>query len=118
MDTGSGARHNKIAIEAADLIEVAIEDSEAIAGVAGIARELGVSERTLSTAYRKRFGVSPRQYFQAMRLNRARRMLKLSEGSEVRIADVAAACGYWDGGRFAARYQQLFGELPSETLRA
>ena len=38
-------------------------------------------------------------------------------GDETNVAEVANDLGVWDLGRFAARYRQLFGELPSNTLR-
>jgi hypothetical protein len=33
------------------------------------------------------------------------------------VAQAAIACGFHDFGRFAEKYSQLFGELPSRTLR-
>ena len=36
----------------------------------------------------------------------------------VSVADVAASWGFWHLSHFAADYKAMFGELPSETLRA
>jgi AraC-like DNA-binding protein len=33
------------------------------------------------------------------------------------VSDVAARWGFYQFGRFAAQYRQLFGETPSATLR-
>ncbi len=54
---------------------------------------------------------------QSMRLNRARAKLREANHSETLVQDCAAELGFWDFGRFAAKYQRLFGELPSQTLR-
>lgn len=105
--------HTRIATDAADIIESTMDGLHTVAGVA---HQLDVSVRTLTTAFVARFGMSPRQYFQSMRLNKARQLLRQADKTK-RVAEVAAECGYWDGSRFASRYQKLFGELPSETLQ-
>ena len=35
----------------------------------------------------------------------------------VNVVDIANAWGFWHSGQFAADYKQLFGELPSTTLK-
>ncbi len=40
-----------------------------------------------------------------------------SRHDELSVAQVGTDLGIWDLGRFAARYRELFGELPSRTLR-
>lgn len=107
-------RHDRIAMEAAELIEASWNGS---ISVATVAKSLGVSERTLLTAFRSRHDKSPRQFIQAMRLNRARTRLRLASESGALIQDVAAECGFWDFGRFASKYQRLFGELPTQTVK-
>ena len=83
-----------------------------------------VSERTLQYHFENCLGASPHQYLKAMRLNAARRMLRLGvdqAGLQLpapSIADIAAQCGYDHPSRFAGDYRRLFGVLPSETLRA
>ncbi len=106
------SHHEWIATKAADLIENSLDHSQS---VAGIARALQVSERTLLTAFRSRLGTSPRQFIQSMRLNRARALLRRGDYPETLVQEIAAKCGFWDFGRFAAKYKRLFGEYPSET---
>jgi len=85
--------------------------------VSDLCRVIEVSERTLRYAFLERFGVSPKSYLLAMRLNGVRRQFWHADPSTTTIADVANYWGFWHMGQFAADYRRLFGELPSETLR-
>jgi len=76
----------------------------------------GVSLRTLEYAFRDRFGVTPKQYLQTVRLRKVRRDLHRF-GRHAPISEIAASWGFWHMGQFAADYRRRFGELPSETLR-
>jgi len=76
----------------------------------------GVSWRTLDYAFRERFGVTPKAYLTALRLDGVRRELRPGNGP-VKIADVANRWGFWHMGQLAADYARQFGERPSETLR-
>jgi AraC family ethanolamine operon transcriptional activator len=77
-----------------------------------------VSERTLRTAFNECYGVSPVRYLQVRNLHRVHRALRKAEPDETSVADVLLWHGEWEFGRFATRYRRLFGELPSETLKA
>lgn len=86
--------------------------------VAELAAAAGVSERTLRTAFHQTFGVGPARYLQLRNLHRIQRALQAADPEETTVAEVLGHHGEWQFGRCAARYQRLFGELPSETLRA
>ena len=75
------------------------------------------SVRTLQLAFAERYGISPKAYIRAIRLNRARRLFRIAEPRERNVADIANECGFWHMGQFAADYQRHFGELPSATFR-
>ena len=60
-------------------------------------------------------GKSPREIIMRRRLEIARQML-LSAEQDATITDVATSLGFFELGRFAQRYRQLFGEAPSMTL--
>lgn len=79
-------------------------------------RSVQVSERTLQRAFLERFGVTPKTYLQALRLNGVRRDLLCSEPLDSLVRDAAMSWGFWHMGQFAADYKRLFGELPSQTL--
>jgi AraC family ethanolamine operon transcriptional activator len=90
------------------------ERSPAIATLCGVA---GVSERTLEYAFREQLGTTPVRFLKIRRLNRIRRELLDPDASARSVAEVAWRAGIYDPGRFAGDYRELFGELPSETLR-
>ncbi len=75
----------------------------------------GASYRTLNYAFLERFGVAPKQYLQAVRLDGVRKALR-KLGPQRAIIDAANRWGFWHMGQFAADYKRQFGELPSETL--
>jgi len=76
---------------------------------------LHVSRRTLQYSFQDVLQMSPVTDLRALRLNGVRRDLK--RGDDEAVADHAARRGFWHPSRFAADYHQLFGELPSQTLR-
>jgi len=86
--------------------------------VAEFVAAAGVSERTLRTAFNQTFGVGPLRYLQLRNLHRIERALRAADPEETTVAHVFAQHGEWQFGRCANRYQRLFGELPSDTLRA
>jgi AraC family ethanolamine operon transcriptional activator len=84
--------------------------------VGEIAAAIGANERTLRRAFIDRFGIPPKSYLIAARLDGARRDLR-RRAPEAPVVDVANRWGFWHMGDFAKRYRQMFGELPSETSR-
>ena len=85
--------------------------------VSELARTADVSERTIRSAFNEYFGVGPIRYLYLRRLQEIHRDLDTSEPDGTTVSNVLADHGEWDFGRFASNYRQLFGELPSETLR-
>ena len=76
----------------------------------------GASWRTLDYAFKERFGVTPKAYLRARRLNGVRRDLRVATPGRGSIGRVAGEWGFWHMGASARDYRKLFGELPSETL--
>ena len=62
----------------------------------------------------------PMNYLRHLRLHRVRAALTYvsQTRSPVAVTAVASRWGFVHLGRFAQQYRQLFGEAPSETLRA
>ena len=56
-------------------------------------------------------------YLKQKRLEAARRTLLAASPLTTSVTEVATQWGFFHLGRFARDYSQLFGELPSETLK-
>jgi AraC-like DNA-binding protein len=82
-----------------------------------ISRAIGVSTRTLRAACQIQLGVSPTQYVLLRRMHAARRTLLQSDPVIARVTEIATEHGFWELGRFAGKYRQIFGEMPSKTLK-
>ncbi len=85
--------------------------------VGDICRAAQVSQRTLEYAFSARYGMTPKAFLIAFRLNAVRRGLRAANSSSEGVADIANRWGFWHMGQFAADYRRQFGELPSRTLR-
>ncbi len=85
--------------------------------IADLCAELNVSRRTLQYSFQDVLDLNPVAFLRALRLNGVRRALRRAEESSS-VADIAASWGFWHLSHFAADYRAMFGELPSETLRA
>jgi AraC-like DNA-binding protein len=83
---------------------------------AELCRVAHVSERRLRNAFVNAFGVAPMTYFRDQKLNEARSQL-LATSNRRTVMEISTDIGIENGGRFAQRYFELFGELPSTTLQ-
>lgn len=79
-----------------------------------VCAELHLTRRTLQNHFHSVVGDSPADFLKAVRMNACRRRLR--EGGAT-VQDVAAQWGFFHMGHFAHDYKQMFGELPSQTLR-
>jgi AraC-like DNA-binding protein len=78
--------------------------------------EIGASERTLRVCCQEQLGMSPKRYLLMRRMYMSRRALRLSEPTETTVTEIATRYGFWQFGRFAGVYKELFGESPSTML--
>ena len=62
-------------------------------------------------------GMGPKRYSGCDAWILARRALSRPISPEATVAEVALAHGFWELGRFAVRYRDMFGGSPSATLR-
>lgn len=81
-----------------------------------LARESGLTPRSLQRQFREYVGSSPRSYVQALRLAGVHDDLRAA-GAGTTVAEVALRWGFMHLGRFAAVYQDRYGEAPSATLK-
>ena len=84
---------------------------------ADVARQLGVSVRTLHNAVVAIRGMSVHRYTRLRRLWNVRQQL-LRGASLQSIKAIALVHGFWHMGEFTASYRELFGETPQQTLSA
>ncbi|MBW2377110.1 MAG: AraC family transcriptional regulator [Deltaproteobacteria bacterium] len=84
--------------------------------VMDLCRAAGVGRRMLEYAFQDRFGLSPKAYLLARRLNGVRAELKQPSG-EPSVTHAANSWGFHHLSQFSAFYRRQFGELPSETIR-
>ncbi|GJF30658.1 AraC family transcriptional regulator [Kitasatospora sp. NE20-6] len=78
--------------------------------VSALAAEVGWSERHLAARFRAETGLSPKAAARVVRFDRARRLAAAGGG---RLADLAAACGYFDQAHLAREFRALAGVAPS-----
>jgi AraC-like DNA-binding protein len=85
---------------------------------AELARATGASARALQRAFERAGQPSPMMYLRRLRLHHVHAELAANSPDSVTVTTVAGRWGFVHLGRFASQYRQLFGETPSETLRA
>jgi AraC-like DNA-binding protein len=83
--------------------------------VAALCQQLGVSQRTLTTAMRRFTGLSPHDYLSMRRMEHARSLL---ERSDLPVSVIGQRVGYAHAGRFAAAFRRHFGTNPSRFSEA
>ena len=76
------------------------------------ANESSVSTSSFRALFKKQYGLSPLQYRNRLRINRARQLL-IEDGCTV--SEAAYASGFDNIGYFCRYYKQVTGETPSET---
>ena len=81
-----------------------------------LCKHLNTSNSSLNYSFREIFGVSPMAYLKQLRLRSVHKALKAA-ASTTKVVDLAHQFGFWHMGRFSQDYKQMFGELPSETLK-
>lgn len=85
--------------------------------VLDVCRTIGTSRRKLQYCFEETLGTHPAYYLRILRLNAVRRELRRHSSQTGSVSDIASRQGFWHLSRFAGHYRQLFGELPSETLK-
>jgi AraC-like DNA-binding protein len=84
--------------------------------VSEVAKELGVSLRSLELGFRDARNMTPTQAHRQIRLSAAREAL-LNPTPSTSVTSAAISSGFLHLARFSSYYQLAFGESPSQTLR-
>jgi AraC-like DNA-binding protein len=85
----------------------AFAENPAVASVAAVARATGWSERRFSQVFREQVGLTPKTWCRIQRFQRAVR--QLHAGGDVRWAELALDCGYYDQSHFANEFRAFSG---------
>ncbi|TES62871.1 helix-turn-helix domain-containing protein [Burkholderia cepacia] len=85
--------------------------------VLDVCRAVGASRRKLQYCFEEILGTHPAWYLRVVRLNSVRRELREHSPASASVSDVACRWGFWHLSRVASHYRELFGELPSDTLK-
>jgi AraC-like DNA-binding protein len=75
--------------------------------VRGVAEQIGWSERRFSQVFREEVGLSPKTWCRVQRFQRVVRQLHARR--EVRWAELALDCGYYDQSHFANEFRAFSG---------
>jgi transcriptional regulator GlxA family with amidase domain len=84
--------------------------------LAEICTAIGVPERTLRTCCEEHLGMGPIRYLWLRRMHLAHSALNRAAPATTTVTEIATAYGFWEFGRFAVAYRELFGESPSVSL--
>ncbi|WP_373033168.1 helix-turn-helix domain-containing protein [Sulfurovum sp.] len=76
-----------------------------------------ISERTLRLAFKKLFGMSPKQYHKSYRLGKIHHTFLQNSNTIETVENIAYAHGFTHMGHFAKSYKSMFGYTPSHTLK-
>ncbi|MEZ4309105.1 MAG: helix-turn-helix transcriptional regulator [Polyangiaceae bacterium] len=94
---------------------LAARASEPVA-IGDIAKDIGVSLRSLERSFKATRGYSLRDFLKSQRLDLAHRRLRAAPPGTT-VTQVLHASGFGHPGEFSRAYRQRFGEAPSDTLR-
>ena len=83
--------------------------------LAVVAKENGISQRTLNRRFKQASGQSPKLFIKQLRVDNGKDMLRDTNLSILRIS---SAVGYNDATRFSTEFKSLTGQTPSQFRKA
>lgn len=108
-DSRQSYRHPALDRLRADILE----NPEEHLSIDELCTRFNLSRRALQNYFEEATGLAPLAYMRTLRLNAVHRALLAGEAS---VSEIACAWGFNHLGKFAHQYQEMFGELPSQTL--
>ncbi len=98
---------NPVFLKCVELMEDHIEEP---LDVAEMCRTLGISIRQLQRIFKGNCGVGPRAYYESLKLERARQMLKRTA---MAIPEISVANGFPNTSTFSKAYKRVYNIVPS-----
>lgn len=92
------------------------ENLNEIISVSQVSQFVNIPERTLRYNFEKKYNISPKDFIQNLRLNAVKKRLSGNLKTPI-IYKIASEYNFWHMSCFSRDYKNLFGELPSETLK-
>jgi transcriptional regulator GlxA family with amidase domain len=80
-----------------------------------ISRTVGLSSRQMERLFVRYLKVTPKRYYNTLRLERARNLLRQTDMS---LAEIAVACGFETPTGFSKTYRKIFGCQPRQDRKA
>lgn len=105
LATRLGTRHDKL-LQAAAYLEAHIEED---LDLDGCAAELNLSRRQIERLFNRYLGITPVRYMNDLRLARGRALLA---ETDMKVTDVAVACGYASTSHFSKSFRKKYGVSP------
>ena len=109
-------KRSKANLNIAKARKILRENIDNIYNIKDLLNELDINARTLQYHFQNKLGISPKQYFQHLRLNAIRQELLKANSKETMISDIAIKYGFFHSSYFSAEYKRLFKETPTHTL--
>jgi AraC-like DNA-binding protein len=89
------------------------EEDDTIVRVADLARQAGLSARSLERLVVEHIGLTPKWLIECRRLQRAATTLHANAGTD--LTELALSLQYVDYAHFSRRYKEVIGETPDQT---
>jgi AraC-like DNA-binding protein len=110
----AGTRHSRVIARFKELLEANRTWPLRLVEICALS---GVSDRTLRICCHEHLGMGPIWYMWLRRMHLARRALIRADRTTATVTEIATRFGFCELGRFSVEYRDLFGELPSASLR-
>ncbi len=85
--------------------------------IQSLAKQYKISEQTLQNSFKSLFGFTPKRFLRLLKLNLVHYELQNSNPTQTTVSRIASKWGFVHMGRFSIYYRELFGIIPSETLK-
>lgn len=80
-----------------------------------LAKEYDVSVSYISQFFKEHYGVGLLDYYTQLRMERAKELMR---STELNVADISFAVGYYRSSSFSRRFKQLYGITPAEYKKS